>query len=148
MDRTTRGLLAGIIASISMNAWNLFDYYFLGITQIRFLDWVSVLLTLDKPFNTTVAVISLLIQMIVWDGFLGAVFAHLVPLITSRGLVYKSTLFSLVLWFSFKIIVNLYHVPFLSGKQAYPGGLSNLLAVIVWGIVMGLALKRLEKEYE
>lgn len=41
MDRTTRGLLAGIIASIPMNAWNLFDYYFLHITQIRFLDWVS-----------------------------------------------------------------------------------------------------------
>ena len=146
MDRTTRGLLSGIVAGIAMNAWNLFDYYFLHITEIRFLDWVAVLVTWDKPINVIITVISLLIQIIVWDGFLGIVFAHLVVLITTKGIVYKATLYSVLLWLIFKIIVNFYRVPVLSGMQPFPGGLSNLMAIVLWGITMGFMLKKLEKD--
>lgn len=83
MDRTLRGLLAGAIAGIAMNFWNLLDYYFFHIIQIRFLDWV-----------------------------------------------------------------NLYRVPVLSSSQPVPGALSNLLAVILFGIVLGLVLKKLDKPPE
>lgn len=144
MDRTTRGLLAGIIAGIAMNIWNLFDFFILKITEIRFLDWLSVLLTWDKPANIFQEIIALLLQIIVWDGFLGIVFAYLVALTTSKGIVYKSTLYGLLLWFLFKVIVNFYRVPVLSGLQSYPGALSNLMAVILWGIILGITLKILE----
>ncbi|UWG96229.1 hypothetical protein LPY66_15160 [Dehalobacter sp. DCM] len=145
MDRTTRGLLAGIIAGIAMNVWNLFDYYVFHITKIRFLDWLWVLLTLDKPENSLQSVIALIIQIIIWDGFLGVVFAHLLVMITSQGIVYKSTIYGLLLWFSFKVAVNFYRIPVLSGIQPFPGALSNLLAVILWGIILGLILKIFEK---
>lgn len=146
MDRTTCGFLAGIIGGIAMNIWNLIDYYVLHITQIRFLDWFIVLATLDKPTNAYMAVIGLILQITVWDGFLGILFAHLVPLITSKGIVYKSTLYGVLLWFIFKTIVNLYNVPVLSGMQPFPGGLSNLLAIILWGIVLGVVLKRFKHQ--
>jgi len=148
MDRTTRGLLAGIIAGIAMNAWNLFDYYFLHITEIRFLDWLSVLLTWTKPENGFQTATALVLQTIIWDGFLGIVFALLVIPITSRGIVYKSTFYSVFLWFIFKAVVNLYRVPILSAPQPYTGRLSNLMAVFIWGIVMGLVLKKLEEKTE
>lgn len=146
MDRTTRGLLAGIIAGVAMNVWNLFDYYILHITEIRFLDWLAVLLTWAKPANSFQEVISLVLQIIVWDGFLGVIFVHLVVLSTSKGIIYKSIFYGLVLWFLFKVIVNFYRVPVLSGLQPYPGALSNLMAVIIWGIIMGITLKIFEKD--
>ncbi|MFZ7102713.1 MAG: hypothetical protein ACOWWO_08645 [Peptococcaceae bacterium] len=150
MDRTTRGLLAGITAGVAMNTWNLFDYYFLHLTEIRFLDWLAVLITWTKPANTFQTVIALVLQTVIWDGFLGILFAHLVVLVTSEGIVYKSTLYSALLWFTFKVIVNLYRVPFLSGpgEQPHFGRLSNLLAIIIWGIIMGIMLKKLNKKTE
>lgn len=144
MDRTLRGLLAGVIAGSAMNVWNLLDYYFFHITKIRFLDWASVLLSWSKPHTAGETVIYLTIHLL-WDGFLGIIFAHLLVPITSTGVIIKSTLYGVLLWFSFKIIVNLYRVPVLSGLQPFPGAISNLLAVILWGIVLGIVLKKLDK---
>ncbi|NLI93061.1 MAG: hypothetical protein GX434_12995 [Peptococcaceae bacterium] len=146
MDRTTCGYLAGISGGIVMNIWNLFDYYVLHISQIRFLDWAIVLLTLAKPENVFVTVLGLIIQIIVWDGFLGIIFAHLIVPITSQGVVYKSTFYGVLLWFIFKVIVNLYKVPVLSGMQPFPGGISNLLAIILWGIILGIVLNKFNEK--
>ncbi|ATW27241.1 hypothetical protein [Candidatus Formimonas warabiya] len=147
MDRTCRGLVAGAVAGIAMNIWNLTDYYLFHITEIRFLDWAAVLLTWSRPPAAFQGVISLFVQLI-WDAFLGAIFAHLLVLITSRELMIKSTLYSMILWFFFKIVVNFYRVPVLSGKQPFPGLLSNLAAIILWGIVLGLVLEKLNKTSE
>lgn len=144
MDRTFRGLIAGIAASIIMNIWNLLDFYLIHITQIRFLDWASVLLTWSKPTSSFATIFHLIIQLL-WGGLLGILFVHLLVSTTSRGIIIKSTYFGLMCWFSFKIIVNLFRVPFLSGIQPVPGAMSNVFAVILWGISLGFILKRLEK---
>lgn len=144
MDRTCRGLTAGFIGGVAMNAWNLSDYYFLHITRLRYLDWAAVLLTWDRPHSPLQAVVALVIQNI-WNAFLGAVFAHLIAAITSKGLVLKSLVYSLIAWFSFKSIVNLARVPVLSNGQTFPGRMSNLLAVVIWGLVTALVLARLER---
>lgn len=144
MDRTIRGLLAGVIAGIVKDSWNLIDYYFLHITEIRFLDWAAILATWSRPRNSLGTVFFLMLQ-ILWDGFLGIIFAHLLISITTRYLIVKSIFFSLMLWFAFKIIVNLYRVPLLSGIQPQPGAISNVMAVILWGVIMGLVLKKLDK---
>ena len=144
MDRTIRGLLAGVNAGIVKDSWNLIDYYFLHITEIRFLDWAAILATWSRPRNSLSTVFFLMLQ-ILWDGFLGIIFAHLLISITTRYLILKSILFSLMLWFVFKIIVNLYRVPLLSGIQPQPEAISNVMAVILWGVIMGLVLKKLDK---
>lgn len=144
MDRTIRGLVAGIIASIIQNTWNLIDYYFFHITKLRFLDWVSVLISWERPENNFFAIFCLVLQ-ILWDGFLGVIFVHLIGLITSKSLIIKSTIFGMILWFVFRVIVNLFRVPILSGIQHFPGGYSNFLAVVLWGITLGFILKKFEK---
>lgn len=130
-----------------MEAWNLFDHYYLHLTQVRFLDWVSVLVTLKEPHNTLGFMASLLFQVIVWNGFLGALFAQMLTVTTSYGVVYKAVIFSLILWFVFKIVVNLYQVPILSGIHSVAGALSGLGAIILWGLTLGFALKRLDRYY-
>ncbi len=144
MDRTLRGLSAGLVAGIIKNAFNLFDYYFLNITNIRFIDWAAVLVTWSRPTGTFLTIFFLIITLL-WDSLLGAVFAHVIFYTSSRRIFIKSTVFSLTAWFMFKIIVNLYRVPFLSGKQSTPGGMSNVLAVLLWGISLAFILKILEK---
>jgi hypothetical protein len=144
MDRTLRGLVAGIAAGIIMDVWNLGDFYFLHISQLRFLDWAAVLTTWSKPKGSGFTVLFLFFHLL-WDGLLGVIFAHLLVSITSRGLLIKSCTFSLMCWFIFKILVNLFRVPFLSGAQPFPGAMSNVLAVILWGISLGIILKKLDQ---
>lgn len=146
MDRTTRGLLAGIIGGIAMNVWNLADYYLFHITTIRFIDWFSVLTTWERSTSALQTIIDLVLQIIIWDGFLGIVFSHLIRSTTSKLVIYKSVIYGLLLWFFFKIVVNFCRVPFLSGKQSFPGRMSNVIAVIIWGLVLGIVLKALDKE--
>lgn len=147
MDRTIRGLTAGIIAGTVKNLWNLGDYYFIHITDVRFLDWVSVLSTWAKPKDTFFTIFCLVVQ-ILWDGFLGIIFAYLVGSVTSRSVVVKSMTYGLILWFIFKVIVNLYRVPYLAGTQPIPGAMSNVAAIILWGVLLGLILKKLDKKPE
>lgn len=144
MDRTCRGLTAGLAGGVAMNAWNLFDYYFLHITRIRFLDWAAVLLTWHRPQSFIEGTVALVVQN-VWNAFMGAVFAHLIAAITSRALALKSVVYSLIAWFTYKGVVNIARVPVLSDHQTFSGRMSNLLAVIVWGLVVALALERLER---
>jgi len=143
-DRTIRGVLAGILAGIIMNLWNLIDFYLFHITDIRFLDWSSVLVTWSRPTNSFTTIFFLAVNLL-WDGFLGILFAQLLVSITSKGIIIKSSIFSLICWFTFKIIANLYRVPFLSGQQSIPGSISNVIGVIIWGITLGIILKRMEK---
>ena len=147
MDRTLMGLVAGLIAGAAMNAWNLFDFYLLNLTQVRLVDWASCLTVWMRPTSTADIGLFLFIHL-VWTGFLGVVFAHLVRLITSRHMLIKSTLYSLVLWFTFKVIINLYQVPFISGRPnpELLGGLSMIFSAVLWGIVLGLMLRALDKE--
>ena len=76
MDRTLRGLIAGMIAAIAMNTWNLIDYYFFNINNLRFLDWSAVLVSGAKPKSIFEVIVDLIV-VIIWDGVLGIVFAHL-----------------------------------------------------------------------
>jgi len=51
-DRFTRGLAAGIIAGIVMNLVNFFTHYVLRISDLRLLDWASILIHGSrKPHN-------------------------------------------------------------------------------------------------
>lgn len=145
MDRTISGFFSGIVAGIMMNIWNLFDYYILHLSPIRFLDWFFVLLYWVKPTSRFELAFSLILQIIVWCGFMGVIFAHVVKLITARYIIFKSILYSMILWFIFKVIVNFYEVPVISGKPPIQGGMSNIFAIIIWGIVTGLMMKYFEK---
>ena len=144
MDRTFRGLLAGIIAGIAMNIWNLTDYYFFHFTNLRLLDWVAVLAGGQKLSQSGFETGVDLVVQIIWDGFLGIVFAHLLRRITSRGVMVKSVLYATLLWFFFRAIAVLFKVTPLITGQDFAGRFSNLLGAVLWGIVLGWMLKRFD----
>lgn len=147
MDRTFRGLLSGLIAGIVMNIWNFTGVYLLRISNVRLLDWVAVLTSGAKSQSVIQAITDLIIQ-IIWDGFLGITFAHLLVKITSRGIIIKSVLFATILWFFFRAVAILYRITPLYVGQAFAERLFNLLGAVLWGVILGILLKRFDKTPE
>lgn len=147
MDRTFRGLISGLIAGIVMNIWNFAEVYLLHISNIRLLDWVAVLTSGTKSQSIFQVITDLIIQ-IIWDGFLGIIFAHLLEKITSRGIIIKSALFATILWFFFRAVAVLYRITPLYAGQAFAGRFFNLLGAVLWGAILGILLKRFDKTPE
>lgn len=147
MDRTFRGLVAGTIAGVAMNIWNLADYYFFRVSNVRLLDWVAVLTSGEKSQSGFQIITDFIIQ-IIWDGFLGAIFAHLLIKISSKGIMIKATLYGALLWFFIRSIAVLFRLNPLIIGQTFPGRLSNLLGAVLWGIVLGYLLQRFDKVFE
>lgn len=145
MDRTFRGLTAGIIAGIAMNIWNVVDYYFLHMTHILLLDYVAVLTSGNRSMSVFQAIIDLIVQ-IIWDGYLGIVFSHLITKITSQGIIIKSVLYGTLCWFFFRVVVVLFRIDPLIKGEGFFGRFSHLLGAILWGAVLGILLKKFEKE--
>ena len=77
MDRTIRGLIAGIIAGIAMNIWSL-TAFAIQLKDIRILDWASVYALGRLPQNMLEEIFSLIIQLM-FSGFLGIIFALIIP---------------------------------------------------------------------
>lgn len=147
MDRTFRGLISGLIAGGAMNIWNLAEVYLLRISNVRLADWVAVLTSGAKSQSVFQVITDIIIQ-IIWDGFLGIIFAHLLVKITSRGIIIKSVLFATILWFFFRAVAVLYRITPLYTGQAFTGRLFNLLGAVLWGAILGVLLKRSEKTSE
>ena len=144
MDRTFRGLTAGIIASVPKYVWNLFDYYLLHLTNLRFIDWSGMLLMGHIP-DSTMDFILASFYLFLWDGLLGIAFAHLLGKTTSRGYIIKGIMFSFAVAFIFRTLVLFYRIPVLSHSQTSLGMISNQLAGFLWGGLTGLILKWLDK---
>jgi hypothetical protein len=144
MDRTFRGLIAGLIAGVVFNIWNLTDFYFFHISNLRLLDWVAVLTSGEKSQSFFQSITDLIIQLI-WDGFLGIIFAHLLIKITSRGVIVKSVLYGTLCWFFFRAIAILFKITPLIAGHTFPSRFSNLLGAVLWGIVLGSFLKQFDK---
>jgi len=145
MERVMRGAISGAVAGVAQNVWNLGDYYLVHNTTIRFLDWAAVLLSWSKPENWYQSVFYQVFQVFVWNALLGVFFAYLILLISSRSIILKGVAYALVLWFNFKVAVNFVRAPVLSGSQPFPGAMSNLVAVVIWGIVLGFVFGKLER---
>lgn len=144
MDKTFSGFFAGIYAGLIVSVISLPAYYWFHIVKIRFLDWTAILVLRDLPQNIPETIYALLLQLL-WDGFLGIIFAFLLPLMSAKGYKTKGAIYGLFLSFIFCSIAVLFRVPFLSAKVPFVTVLFNQLCVIIWGIFLAVILKKLEK---
>ena len=142
MDRFYRGFAAGIAGGLAMNAWSLFSYYILNLTEQRFLDWSSIILYGGLPNSVFQAVYAQIIQLL-WVGLLGILFAFLVPVVTSRFYLGKGVLYGLLLGFIIYAITTLFRVPNLVIFSTTTV-LSNHIGGIIWGLTMAYVLRRLD----
>ena len=144
MDRLYRGFIAGAIAGILLNAINLSCFYIFKITEIRFIDWTSILAFGYRPENLNGILLNLFFQLL-WDGFLGVIFAFLIPHVTSRAYLIKGVLYGSFLTFVFRAVAVLFRLPFLINKFPLMTHEVNLLAVFIWGLTLAFILKKLDQ---
>lgn len=143
MDRTLKGALAGVIGSVPMNTINLILYYF-KLTNLRFIDWTSIIVTGNLPNDLNSTVYALFMH-ILWSGFLGIGLAFLFPLVTSKGYFIKAIIYSFSLSFIFRSIVVLFKVPEL-WKVSTQTSEINFLSVLSWGLTAALFLQKLDNK--
>lgn len=142
MDRTFKGLIAGMVGAIPMNIVN-FIFYGLNLTQIRFIDWSGIILTGERP-NDLNSIIYSLIHQIFWSGAIGIGLAFLIPAISSRGYFIKAVFYSFFVSFIFRGIVVMFRVPHLYKILTVTSEL-NFISVVIWALTAGYMLYSLDK---
>ena len=144
MDRTIRGLYAGILAAIPMNLWSYFSFYIIGLTDFRLLDWGAYLMFGNPPLNIVETIVGQLIQ-ILWSGFLGIIFSLLIPITTSKSLVIKGVLYGFITGFLIYVIPIIFGTPILSDPTT-GRAVSQAIAGIIWGVFLTYILFYLYKK--
>lgn len=142
MDRFSRGLVAGLAGGVSMNIWSLISYHVLHIADRRYLDWASVLLFGHLPINITQTVYAQITQLI-WSGFLGVVFAYLIPAVTSRGYILKGAVWGFVTGFVLYSIAILIRMPYFA-KIETGTSISQFIGGLIWGTILAYTLRLMD----
>lgn len=140
-DRLTMGFLAGVTGGIAMNIINLLSFY-LGIAELRYLDWAAAVIFGTLPVSPAEAVFALIAQ-ILFVGVLGVVFAYLIVALSSRNHLLRGWLFGVAVWFAIYGLTLLFNV-----QETIPVRLdtaaSDLVGASVYGLVMAETLRRLD----
>ncbi|WP_238455617.1 DUF6789 family protein [Desulfolucanica intricata] len=136
-DRLARGFLAGIVGSIAMNIFNLISYY-LGIAELRFLDWAAVVIYGTKPENIFETIFAQLIQ-IIFASILGIIFAYLIPQIGSINYYLRGWLYGASTWFLLYVISLLYKIE-LTIPLHVDTAASDFLGSSIYGLVLAKTL--------
>ena len=145
MDRFFRGMTAGMLGGILMNAWSFFSYSMLHFTTMRFVDWTGIVLYGHPPIGFGQTLYALFFHLF-WAGFLGVIFAFAVPIITSRGLLFKGIFYSLICSFLIYAVPRLYQMPQFK-TTLFKTTLSNNIGAIIWGASLALTLLFIEKVF-
>ena len=145
MDRVHKGFIAGVIGAIPMNILNLTFFYLFHLTELRFLDWASIILTGSKPANLFEFSYALFVQ-ICWSGVLGVILAFIIPRITSKGFIFKGVLYTFSVAFTLRCIVALFQVPELS-QIPFLTSAMNFIASLIWGLTAVCSLRYLDRKY-
>jgi len=138
MDRSIRGLLAGVAGAIIMNIWDFVSFYILKFSNLLYLDWAAIMIYGDKPANTLEYYFSLLTQ-IGWSGFLGIIFAFSIPYITSRNFLIKGGFYGFISTFIIYAIPVLFKIPHLKDISSTTA-ISHSIGATAWGIVTAQVL--------
>jgi hypothetical protein len=141
-DRLTRGFIAGLIAGIPMNILS-YIFFRLGFTELRFVDWVYILL-LERMVQPTISSHAFaLITHLMFTGILGIIFAYFIKSVSTENYYFKGWLFSVTVWFLSYLGSTLFPVfKFIITSVKTPA--TNLVSATVFGLVLAWALKWLD----
>lgn len=139
-DRFERGFIAGVIGGIIMNIWS-FTSGYIQFTDVRMVDWGGIMFFGHTPPFTLMENIVALGLQLGFSGFLGVVFAFLIPLITSQNLYFKGLVLSTAIWFLIYGVATLFRVP---GTVPASVGtvVSNLVSAFLFGLGSAFYLKQ------
>ena len=141
-DRFTNGVISGTIASIIQNLLTFISYYLLHFAKIRYLDYASEMLYGHFPKNFIETVFAQMGQ-ILFDGFLGIIFAMVVPLIKKENFLFKGWYYGATSWFLIFSLGILFKIPSLH-HPAWQTVVSNFFSASVYGLVLAFTFRKLE----
>jgi len=144
MDRFTRGFIAAIPGWLLMNIWSYIAYQ-LNFSELRYVDWASVMIFGNLPLNHLEGIVALFIHLI-FMGFLGVIFTFLVPEITSKHLWLKGIVFSIVVGFAIHAIPILFKTPHLI-RTSLTTTITDYLGGIIWALTFAYSLKWINNRY-
>lgn len=139
-DRTLYGFYAGIIAGITQTIFNLISYY-LNFAQIRYLDWMSVIIFGDMPIDS-LQTITALFSRIIFSGILGIVFAYVIKHLNDEHYLFKGWIYAIVVMGILYGLTSLLQVPQLTYSHTY-SVISNFLTSSIFGLVLTVSFKHL-----
>lgn len=140
MDRTFGGLIAGICGGIVMNVLSYISYYF-NFAAIRFVDWSAIFIFGFRAPDIWHHLVALTAQ-ILWAGFLGVIFAFLIPLIGPKGYLIKGAYFGFISSFLIYAMPCMFHVEELHILPVETA-ITEISGGTIWGLTTAYVLHRL-----
>lgn len=142
MDRFYRGLIAGMVGGVLMNLWDLISYHLFHFSKLRYLDWAGMIMYGELP-KSNLAVIFALISHLIWVGFLGVVFAFLIPSITSRKYLIKGLTYGFLTGFIIYAAGIAFKMPVISHRTPETA-ISQFIGGTIWGLTLAYTLRWLD----
>lgn len=143
-DRVVSGFISGLVAGVAMNVVDWIGYG-LGLYDERLLDWAAVI-TIGRLPKNTVEVIFAQAEQIVFSGFLGILFACILPKIKSGNYMLKGWMYGVVANESIYALGIAFKLPNLTIHTFY-ATVSHLISASVYGLVLAYVLKKLNQYY-
>ncbi|MBM7624237.1 hypothetical protein [Sporohalobacter salinus] len=142
-DRFYNGFISGVIGGITPFIFN-FSSLALEFTTLTWKDFLG-LFVIGKIPKTILEIAFFIGMQYAFLGILGAIFAIIIPHISSKHLIFKGALYGAGMWFIFLSIPYLLQLPMLQ-EIPFKTAISNLIGSSLWGITLALILKKVDKK--
>jgi len=139
-DRFTNGFVAGLVAGTTMSVMNYISHQ-IGIVDLLYLDWASVLLYGYRHETVLEAVVGQAGKLF-FAGLLGSFFAFWLTIVTSKYLFFKGIVFGIAVWFVVHATATLFKLfPMIPIKSDTV--FSYKVEAVIFGIVLAESMRRL-----
>jgi uncharacterized membrane protein YagU involved in acid resistance len=140
-DRFYNGFISGLLGGVVPFAFN-YGSHALGFSTLVWADFMGAFIMGKRPENILEMVFFVGVQF-VFLGLLGAIFALILPLITSKHYLFKGALYGATVWFivfSFPYLLQLPDLAFVPLRTS----VTHVISAALWGITLAFILKRLD----
>jgi len=142
-DRFYYGFISGLLGGIVPFVIN-YGSRTLGLNTLVWADFMGTFVMGRRPEGIIEMIFFIGLQF-VFLGLLGAIFALLLPLITSKHHLFKGAIYGATVWFILFTLPYLLQLPDLA-EAPFMTVVSHLVSSSLWGIVLSIILKKYEKK--
>lgn len=139
-DKFVIGFVSGILASV-FQAIFILNVYFLGVTQLRYQDYIATFIYGHQPTGLYESIFA---EFSLWlfGGFIGVVFIRLIGTIGKDYHILRSWFYGVVIAFFLYAIAVLFKVPGLIYVDLVTS-IMNFSGASIYGISLGLISKKM-----
>lgn len=145
-DRFTRGFLAGLMAAVPAQLWNVTAVYLLKVAKIRWSDFALVFILGRKKANIFDEIVGSL-GALFFASLMGSLFAYVFLKTTRKNYLFKGWVYGVSIWFIVFALTFVFKVPELSSIDL-PTAIANFVGASIWGLLLGYTLKWLDRKVE